>query len=101
MQPVTLHEEEPALCIKCGKPFGTQSTINRISEKLAGQHWMFQTDEQARLIRMCDDCRVEAQMAMPDNPFAAGERPRVRTTDDYINAGNGLSADDFLIDDAD
>ena len=62
---------------------------------------MFQTDEQAQLIRMCDDCRVEAQMTMADNPFAAGERPRVRTTDDYLNAEKDMSADDFLIDDKD
>ena len=99
--PAILNEEEPANCVKCGKPFGTQSTIDRISERLAGQHWMFRTDEQARLIRMCDDCRVEAQMTMEDNPFAAGERPRVRTTDDYLNAERELSTDDFLIDDKD
>ncbi len=100
MQSVTLNEEEPALCVQCGKPFGTQSTIEKISEKLAGQHWMFESDEQARLIRMCDDCRVEAQMTMADNPFAGGERPRVRTTDDYLNAEKGRSAEDFLIDDS-
>ena len=99
--PSILNEDEPATCGKCGRPFGTQSTINRISEKLAGQHWMFQSDEQAQLIRMCDDCRVEAQMTMADNPVAAGERPRVRTTDDYLNAEKDMSADDFLIDDKD
>ncbi len=101
MQPQTLNEEEPAYCVRCNKPFGTQSTINRISEKLAGRHYMFQTEEQSQLIRMCDNCRVEAQMNMPDNPFAAGERPRIRTTEDYLNAEKGLTAGDFLIDDGD
>ena len=101
IQATVLNEEEPATCVKCGKPFGTQSTINRISEKLAGQHWMFQTEDQANLIRMCDDCRVETQMNVTDNPFAGGERPRVRTTDDYLNAEEDLSADDYLIDDPD
>jgi ferredoxin len=101
MQPETLNEEEPANCIRCGKPFGTRSTVNRIREKLAGQHSMFRTEEQSRLIEMCDNCRIEAQVAMADNPFAAGERPRVRTTDDYLNAQNGLTSDDFLIDESD
>jgi len=101
MQPETLNEEEPAHCISCGKAFGTQSTVNRVSEKLAGAHSMFRTEEQSRLIRMCDNCRIEAQMAMEDNPFTGGDRPRVRTTEDYLNAEKGLSANDFLIDDKD
>ncbi|MEZ5476420.1 MAG: hypothetical protein R3E95_02685 [Thiolinea sp.] len=36
-----LHEEEPFCCIRCGKPFGSHSTINRMLSKLAG-HPMFQ-----------------------------------------------------------
>ena len=36
-----LHEEEPFACIECGKLFGVKSTIERISEKLQGKHWMF------------------------------------------------------------
>lgn len=92
-----LHEEEPALCLTCGKPFGTQSTINRITEKLAGNHYMFQSSEQIKLIQMCDDCRVSAQWTMPNNPMAGGERPRPRTTADYTDARDkGLSVDDFL-----
>jgi len=98
IQPEVLHEEEPAHCITCGKPFGTQSTINRVSEKLAGLHSMFRSEEQAALIRMCENCRVEAQMNMEDNPFVSAERPRVRTTEDYLDAEKGLSRDDFLID---
>lgn len=92
-----LHEEEPAMCLSCGKPFGTQSTINRITEKLAGNHYMFRSTEQIKLIQMCDDCRVSAQWKMPDNPFSSNERPRPRTTADYTDARDkGLSVDDFL-----
>lgn len=80
-----VHEEEPFDCVECGKPFGVRSTIERIEEKLAGKHAMFATSQAARMIRMCDDCRVRAQFHQKDNPFTAGERPRVRTTDDYLS----------------
>jgi hypothetical protein len=77
-------EEEPALCLRCGKPFGTKSSIERIVAKLAGRSWMFQTPEQVALIRMCDDCRVVSQFEAKDNPMAAGERRRPRTSEDYL-----------------
>ena len=99
-QPVTLYEEEPFECISCGKPFATKSTIERISEQLAGKHSMFSDDERAQLIQMCDMCRIEAQANSSNDPFAVGDRPRPRTSQDYIDAESGkLSADDFLIDD--
>ncbi len=78
-----LNEEEPYACIECGKLFGVKSTIERIVEKLEGQHAMFTNSDNARLIRMCDDCRVTAQYHSEAQPFAAGPRPKVRTTDDY------------------
>ncbi|SMX44338.1 4Fe-4S binding protein [Actibacterium lipolyticum] len=80
-----LHEEEPFACIECGKLFGVKSTIERITEKLAGKHSMFETTAAGRLIQMCDDCRVTAQYHSSNNPFAGAERPRVRTTDDYLS----------------
>ena len=80
---VVLHEEEPFACIECGSLFGVKSTVERVMEKLSG-HAMFGGDK-LRLIQMCDDCRVNAQYHSQDNPFAAGERPRVRTTDDYLS----------------
>jgi ferredoxin len=85
MGQVVLNEEEPAECIECGVPFGVKSTIDRITEKLAGKHSMFGSDSAARLIQMCDDCRVKAQFHSKDNPFAGGDRPQVRTTDDYFS----------------
>ena len=80
----TLHEEEPFACIECGAAFGVRSTIERVSARLAG-HAMFQGDR-ARMIQMCDDCRVRAQMHGDAAPFAAAPRPRVRTTDDDLAA---------------
>ncbi len=77
-----LNAEEPAECTECGKPFGVKSTIDRIAEQLEG-HSMFASSDRVRLIRMCDTCRVTAQYHAEDSPFAAGERPRPRTADDY------------------
>ncbi len=79
-----LHEEEPFACIECGKPFGVKSTIERIVEKLEGQHWMYTNSDNTKLIQMCDDCRVNAQYHQENSPFQMGERPRVRTTEDYL-----------------
>ncbi|MHA6262376.1 4Fe-4S binding protein [Arenibacterium sp. CAU 1754] len=80
-----LNEEEPFACIECGALFGVKSTIDRIMDKLAGNHPMFATSDQARMIQMCDNCRVNAQFHSENNPFEGGERPRVRTTDDYLS----------------
>ena len=79
-----LHGEEPFPCIECGKPFGVKSTIDKIVAKLEGVHSMFTNSDNARLIQMCDDCRVGAQFKQTDNPFQMGQRPRVRTTEDYL-----------------
>ncbi len=78
-----LKEEEPFPCIECGTLFGVKSTIERITEKLSS-HAMFAGDK-LRMIQMCDDCRVNAQFHAEDNPFAGKERPRPRTTDDYLS----------------
>lgn len=97
MQPITLNEEEPFECIKCGNGFAARSTIERISEKLAGIHRMYQTDDSAKLIQMCDTCRLETLAAGGGDPFAIAQRPVPRTTDDYIVAEReGLTVDDFL-----
>ncbi|MBE0452597.1 MAG: 4Fe-4S binding protein [Roseovarius sp.] len=82
---VVLNEEEPFACVECGVLFGSKSTIQRITEKLAGKHALFATSEAARMIQMCENCRIQAQFNAADNPFAMGERPRVRTTEDYLS----------------
>ena len=79
-----LNEEEPFECVECGTPFGVKSTIDRITEKLRS-HSMFAGEDKLRMIQMCDDCRVNAQFHATDNPFQGGERPRPRTTEDYLS----------------
>lgn len=80
-----LNEEEPFACIECGNLFGVKSTVEKIMEKLAGNHAMFANPKAARMIQMCDNCRIHAQYHSENNPFAGGERPRPRTTDDYLS----------------
>ncbi|PWC78295.1 4Fe-4S dicluster domain-containing protein [Azospirillum sp. TSH64] len=77
-------EEEPFCCVSCGKPFATRSSIEKIVTTLAGKHWMFATPEAANRIRMCEDCRVRDQFERGNEPFALGQRPVPRTTDDDL-----------------
>ncbi|MEW9919201.1 4Fe-4S binding protein [Marimonas sp. MJW-29] len=84
LRQVVLYEEEPFACISCGTLFGSRSTVERITEKLA-QHPMYQGGAALDLIKMCDDCRIQAQYHSEKNPFAAGERPRPRTTEVYLS----------------
>jgi ferredoxin len=80
-----LKEEEPFPCIRCGKPFGVKSAIDRVTAKLEGRHWMYQNAlARLDLIKMCEDCRVIAVTEAGFDPHAAPERPRPRTTDDYL-----------------
>jgi ferredoxin len=80
-----IKQEEPAECIRCGKPFGVKSSVERVVAKLEGKHWMYK-DSKKRLdvIRMCDNCRVEAMAEEQFDPFGAPHRPPVRTTEDYL-----------------
>jgi ferredoxin len=80
-------EEEPCHCVSCGKPFGVRSTIERVTAKLQGQHWMFSGDAgEARLraLLMCEDCRVEAMAGESFDPHAGPQRPKPRTSEDYL-----------------
>jgi ferredoxin len=80
-----LKQEEPFHCIRCNKPFGVKSTIERVSAKLAGNHWMYQnTAKRLDIIKMCENCRVAAATEEDFDPYGAPERPRPRTTDDYL-----------------
>jgi len=78
-----LNEEEPFCCIRCGKPFGVKSTIERVAAKLEAKHWMFKGQAQRLdVLKMCDDCRVAAMSEQEFDPY--GARPKVRTTEDYL-----------------
>jgi ferredoxin len=80
-----LKQEEPFHCIRCGKPFGVKSTIDRVTAKLEGKHWMFK-DSAKRLdvIKMCEDCRVIAVTEEDLDPYGVPARPAPRTTEDYL-----------------
>jgi ferredoxin len=79
-----LNQEEPFRCIRCDKPFGVKSTIERVTAKLEGRHWMFK-GQAARLdvLKMCEDCRVAAVSEQNFDPYGA-PRPKVRTSEDYL-----------------
>jgi ferredoxin len=80
-----LKEEEPFHCIRCGKAFGVKSTIDRVTAKLEGKHWMFKGQTQRLdVLKMCEDCRVGAVMEQDFDPYGAPPRPPVRTTEDYL-----------------
>ena len=79
-----LKEEEPFACVRCGKPFGVKSTIERVSAKLEGKHWMFKgSARRLEIIKMCEDCRVIAVTEEEFDPYGK-PRPPVRTTEDYL-----------------
>jgi ferredoxin len=79
-----LKEEEPFCCIRCAKPFGVKSTIDRVVAKLEGKHWMYSgSSRRLDIIKMCDDCRVAAVAEEGFDPYGA-QKPPARTTDDYL-----------------
>jgi ferredoxin len=83
-----LKEEEPFRCVRCRKPFGVKSTIERVMAKLADKHWMFKdSPERLDLIKMCEDCRVAFVTEKEFDPY--GAPPPVRTTADYLRERDG------------
>ncbi len=91
----TLKEEEPYACIACAKPFGTKATVERVVAKLQEKHWMFSGEHARRIdvVRMCEDCRVQAVINEGFDPHAAPPRPPVMTTEDYLKAREKLGGD--------
>jgi ferredoxin len=80
-----LKEEEPFCCIRCGKPFGVKTTIDRVLAKLEGKHWMYAgSSNRLDVIKMCEDCRVGFVAEERFEPYGA-QTQKVRTTDDYLH----------------
>ncbi len=77
-------EDTPFSCTACGKPFGSSKSIERIIGKLS-DHSMFQQGARTDMLKMCEDCRVEAMFNQNDKTMDIGDRPKPRTTDDYLN----------------
>jgi ferredoxin len=89
-----LKEEEPFCCIRCSKPFGVKSMIDRVVAKLEGKHWMYSgASQRIDIIRMCDDCRVAAVAEQGFDPYGANSQT-VRTTDDYLREREALKHSD-------
>jgi len=87
-----IKQEEPFRCIRCGKPFGTRSSVERVTAKLEGHHWMYRGPQsRLDLIKMCEDCRVIAVTERGFDPYAAPERPAPRTSEDYLREREGKS----------
>lgn len=84
ISPRLVKEEEPFHCIRCSKPFGTKSSIERIIAQLENKHWMYGKGEMVERMRMCGDCRIIVQSESRIDPYVGAPRPLVRTTDDYI-----------------
>jgi ferredoxin len=79
-----LKQEEPFCCIRCSKPFGVKSTIERVVARLEGKHWMYEgSSRRLDVIRMCDECRVTVAAEEGFDPDAMQRQP-ARTTDDYL-----------------
>jgi ferredoxin len=88
--PHLLKQEEPFQCIRCGKPFGVKSTIERVIAKLDGKHWMYQNaGNRLETLKMCDNCRVAVVTEAGFDPYAAQPRPQPRTSDDYLREREG------------
>ena len=84
-----IKEEEPFECVRCGKPFGVRSSVERMLDKLSG-HAMFKDEARLNLIKMCDDCRIIAQAVDESLPLAGPPRPTTRTTEDYLRERDEL-----------
>jgi ferredoxin len=88
-----LKQEEPFCCIRCSKPFGVKSTIERVIAKLEGKHWMYSgSSGRLDVIRMCDDCRVAFVAGEGFDPYGA-QSQKIRTTDDYLRERDAKHAD--------
>jgi ferredoxin len=84
-RPVVVKEEPPAECPSCGKLFGMKSSVERVKSKLtASGHWMFQDSARLAMLDLCEDCRVTAATNAALDPYATTERPKTKTTEDYL-----------------
>ena len=87
--PQVIKEEQPFLCIRCGKPFATHASMQRTIDKLK-DHSMFQGPGKLERLKMCEDCRVVQMTSEDGNPLAHGTVPIPRTTDDYLRERDDL-----------
>ena len=66
-------------CIRCGKPFGVKSTIERLTAKLQDRSWVYNgSPRRLDAIKMCDDCRVAFVWEENFDPHAVQEQDQPR-----------------------
>ena len=96
--PQVVKAEAPFPCARCGKHFGTRSSIERVKRKLAGSgHWMFQDPARLAVLDLCEDCRVFEATDGGLDPYAGPRRPVTKTTEDWLReaeekASNGAES---------
>ena len=79
-----IKQEEPFECVRCSKPFGVKSSVERVLAKLEGKHWMYKGSAQRLdVIKMCENCRVAVMSETDFDPYGA-PRANPRTTEDYL-----------------
>ena len=91
--PQVVKAEAPFPCAKCGKPFGTRSSIERVKRKLAGGgHWMFQDPARLAVLELCENCRVFEATEGGLDPYAGSSRPVPQTTEDWLRKAERAKA---------
>lgn len=91
-RPRVVKAEAPAQCTRCQKPFGTKSSIERVKSKLAA-HWMFADPARLAVLELCENCRMLAATDGGIDPYAAGDRPVTKTTEDYLREAERAKRD--------
>ena len=92
--PLVVKAEAPLPCARCGKVFGTRSSVERVKAKLAASgHWMFQDPARLAALDLCEDCRVVEATEGGLDPYAGPPRPVPKTTEDYLREAERAKAD--------
>ncbi len=90
-QPQVVKREDPALCTRCAKPFGTRSSIAKVKARL-GAHWMFADPARLAVLEMCENCRAAASTEGGVDPYAGPTRPVAKTTEDWLREAERAKA---------
>ena len=91
--PQVVKAEAPFPCARCGKPFGTRSSIERVKRKLAGGgHWMFQDPARLAVLELCENCRVFEATEGGLDPYAGPPRPVPKTNEDWLREAEQAKA---------
>jgi ferredoxin len=91
--PQVVKAEAPFPCGRCGKHFGTRSSVERVKAKLARSgHWMFRDPARLAVLDLCEDCRVFEATDGGLDPYAGAPRPVTKTTEDWLREAEEAKA---------